>query len=306
MLLDKETRLEDAQLNDAKYLIQHGLGFSIIQIEKLTTGLTNDNYQVVTLEAGKLIVKFFANNSELLKIERETEIRCLQIAHQLKAAPKVLDYDLTAGWLIIDANLGLDWHFVKPKQRDYQRLALQLKALHQIKQEDYPQAAIKPCLVRQRIESYTSYLEAHPLIKSQAFQLLTESLQHRMQQLKVPKQLCLTHNDLSFGNILDVSEKEGHRNLLLIDWEYAGWGDPIYDLAVICADHKLSPNQQKAFLTHYLGKFDNDTWHKLKNMIWIYHYYCILWALMQDSTARENKADFLTYARTMLKQLSEA
>ena len=41
---------------------------------------------------------------------------------------------------------------------------------------------------------------------------------------------CLTHQDLQFGNWLLNRET---RSLQLIDWEHAGWGDPLTDLATL-------------------------------------------------------------------------
>lgn len=61
---------------------------------------------------------------------------------------------------------------------------------------------------------------------------------------KAVQTLC--HNDLVAGNILD------NGNLMLIDWEYAGIGDPFFDLAVVTQHHRLDSVRVKQFLDSYL------------------------------------------------------
>jgi thiamine kinase-like enzyme len=59
-----------------------------------------------------------------------------------------------------------------------------------------------------------------------------------------PQALC--HNDLVCQNVL---EGDG---LALIDWEYAGMGDPFFDLAIVVQHHELEENLARHFLAAYL------------------------------------------------------
>jgi aminoglycoside phosphotransferase (APT) family kinase protein len=59
---------------------------------------------------------------------------------------------------------------------------------------------------------------------------------------------ALCHNDLLAENILDTGAGE----LLLIDWEYAGVGDPWFDLAVVVAHHGLPGEAAAHLLAAYL------------------------------------------------------
>lgn len=58
---------------------------------------------------------------------------------------------------------------------------------------------------------------------------------------------CLCHNDLVAGNILQGSE-----GLKFIDWEYAGLGDPWFDLALVIEHHGLSEALEDGFVQAYL------------------------------------------------------
>ena len=59
---------------------------------------------------------------------------------------------------------------------------------------------------------------------------------------------ALCHNDLFCGNVIEGEE------LSLIDWEYAGIGDPFFDLAVVVRHHDLEDELARHFLGAYLGK----------------------------------------------------
>ena len=65
---------------------------------------------------------------------------------------------------------------------------------------------------------------------------------------KTPQRICLCHNDLVFGNILEAGR------LILIDWEYAGQDDPWFDLAVVVQHHQLDRKLSSCFLSAYLQR----------------------------------------------------
>lgn len=61
---------------------------------------------------------------------------------------------------------------------------------------------------------------------------------------------ALCHNDLVCENVL-LTQSQG---LLLIDWEYAGIGDPYFDLAVVVRHHDLGRELTEHFLEAYLQR----------------------------------------------------
>ena len=60
----------------------------------------------------------------------------------------------------------------------------------------------------------------------------------------------LCHNDLVAENIIRVPGP----GLVLIDWEYAGMGDPYFDLAVVIRHHGLADDLAGHFLGSYLAR----------------------------------------------------
>lgn len=60
----------------------------------------------------------------------------------------------------------------------------------------------------------------------------------------------LCHNDMLPANVLD----DGNR-VWIVDWEYAGMGHPLFDLAGVSANCHFSEEQDVEFLTAYRGDF---------------------------------------------------
>jgi thiamine kinase-like enzyme len=61
---------------------------------------------------------------------------------------------------------------------------------------------------------------------------------------------ALCHNDLVCENVV-LAQGQG---MLLIDWEYAGIGDPYFDLAVVVRHHELGEALAEYFHEAYLQR----------------------------------------------------
>ncbi|NBP95332.1 MAG: choline kinase, partial [Gammaproteobacteria bacterium] len=60
------------------------------------------------------------------------------------------------------------------------------------------------------------------------------------------------HNDLLAANFID----DGHR-LWLIDWDYAGYNSPLFDLANLAANNEIDFDFV-AYTTENLSRFDQQ------------------------------------------------
>ena len=70
-----------------------------------------------------------------------------------------------------------------------------------------------------------------------------------------PGEATLCHRDPTAPNLLETPEGE----LKLLDWEYAGPGDPLYDLAVIIEHHALDDAAADTLLQAWAGGSATDT-----------------------------------------------
>ncbi len=61
-------------------------------------------------------------------------------------------------------------------------------------------------------------------------------------------ELVFGHNDLLPGNFLD----DGQR-LWLVDWDYAGFNSPLFDLGGLASNNEFPPEQEQELLERYFG-----------------------------------------------------
>jgi len=64
-----------------------------------------------------------------------------------------------------------------------------------------------------------------------------------------PIEIVFSHNDLLAANIID----DGAR-LWLIDWDYAGFNSPLFDLANLSSNNELAPSEEAWLLDTYFEK----------------------------------------------------
>jgi thiamine kinase-like enzyme len=71
----------------------------------------------------------------------------------------------------------------------------------------------------------------------------------RLEQAVGPVRIVFAHNDLLAANLID----DGKR-LWLIDWDYAGFNSPLFDLANLSTNNELTPDLQEAMLNQYFSE----------------------------------------------------
>ena len=97
------------------------------------------------------------------------------------------------------------------------------------------------------------------------------SLQERLNTLGVELKPC--HNDLVAENFI----KDIHGKIYLIDWEYSGMNDPMWDFAALFLESNFTETNRMLLLEHYLGGPVNDV---IKEKILIYQILMdVLWSI---------------------------
>ena len=75
----------------------------------------------------------------------------------------------------------------------------------------------------------------------------------RFEAVTGPIEIVFGHNDMLAGNFID----DGKR-LWVVDWEYAGFNTPLFDLGGLVSNSELSREQADAMLGLYFGKSVDD------------------------------------------------
>ena len=70
-------------------------------------------------------------------------------------------------------------------------------------------------------------------------------------------------------------------SLRLIDWEYAGVGEPLFDLASVCVYHRYRRSQRERLLSAYAAPSEAVSWQRLELACWLFDYIRDLWMAVQ-------------------------
>ncbi|MBV8191710.1 MAG: phosphotransferase family protein [Alphaproteobacteria bacterium] len=124
----------------------------------------------------------------------------------------------------------------------------------------------------------------------------------RLEEMQVALPLVFGHHDLLPGNFLD----DGSR-LWLIDWEYGGFGTPMFDLANLSCNGNFSEAQDVALLEAYFtSKTDGPLRPAFAAMKVASALREALWALVSDVHLRMPGVDYKEHARTYMARFEVA
>jgi thiamine kinase-like enzyme len=118
--------------------------------------------------------------------------------------------------------------------------------------------------------------------------------------LKDPITPAPCHNDLLNENFL---LEDGER-LRLLDWEYAGMGDPFFDLANFAVHHGLRDEEERLLLDAYFGQVTPRRVARLKLMKPMSDLREAMWGVVQQGISALD-FDFRGYADKHFQRMKE-
>jgi len=220
-----------------------------VDVSPLSGGMTNHNYRVVS--GGEQFVVRMGRDLPEHGVMRFNELAAARAAHTAGISPEVVfaaDGVLVSrfidGRTLTDADVRRP-HMLAP-------LIDLVRRCHR----DIPQHLRGPALtfwVFQVIRNYAAVLREAPEnpLASRMPGLMTMAQQ--LEQAIGPIDLVFGHNDLLAANFMD----DGQR-LWLIDWDYAGFNSPLFDLANLSSNNGFSSEQDVALLAGYFGEAPDD------------------------------------------------
>ena len=127
------------------------------------------------------------------------------------------------------------------------------------------------------------------------------ALAERLERAVGPVEIVFGHNDLLPANILD----DGSR-LWLVDWEYAGFNSPLFDLGGLASNALMPAADAHALLEVYLGRpLDDATRYRAQAMTCASLLREAMWSMVSE--LRSTLAfDYAAYTRTNLDRLDAA
>ena len=251
-----------------------------VSIEPLGGGITNRNFKV---EVGgqEFVLRIGGTDTELLGIDREAEHAASSVAAELGLGPEVVAFIEPEGYLVtrfVDGEVG---------KIDVDRVGGALRLLH-----DGPALPGRFDSFRV-VEAYRATAREHGVAVPSAYEVAKE-IADRIERRRSGAPLRPCHNDLLNANFID----DGIR-LWLVDWEYAGMGDPFFDLGNFAVNHELAEEGENALLAAY-GSDDGDA---LVLMRFMSDFREAMWGIVQLAIS-ELDFDFGAYAEEHFERLA--
>ena len=240
---------------------------------RLGGGITNLN--VLVTDCGRRAVVRIGDDIPVHQIMRVNELAASRAAHAVGISPAVLYHE--PGALVIDfldsrtmtaADLCDPGHLA-------QALDLVRRTHHEL-----PRALRGPALtfwVFQVLRDYAATLAeggSRHLPALSGLLAEAETLERAVGRIE----MVFGHNDLLPGNFLH----DGAR-MWLIDWDYAGWGSPLFDLGGLAANAGLDAAQEAWVLETYYGQPpDADLWRRYRAMKAAAALREAMWSMVQE------------------------
>lgn len=252
----------------------------------LSGGITNRNFLVSTPDGAKLVLRLAGNDTHLLGISREVEHAATVAAAGVGVGPEVVAMIRPEGYLVTRFIEGRP--VPEAEMRSPERLAEAADALRRI----HNGPAIPGLFVPFRIvEAYRALALSRGVPIPPEYHL-AQAIARRIELacLTAPLELRPCHNDLLNANFIH----DGAR-LRIVDWEYAGMGDPAFDLGNFSINHELDADQDAALLAAYVGQVRPAGLARIAIMRVLSDFREAMWGVLQQGVSTLD-FDFRNYA----------
>ena len=262
-----------------------------LTVSVLSGGLTNTSY-LVTTEEDQFVVRIGCDNASELGIDRVAEEAAITMAHAAGITPEVLLFTQPEGHLVTRylsqaSNVSAD-EIRAPAM--ITRVASRLRDVHTLGPVDRrfdPHGDI-----RRWMRVVASRGSVIPARLGSLLDVVGQTERDRPRVRESDLVLC--HNDPYHLNFLDDGD------LWLIDWEYAGMGDAMYDLAGIA--YRLDSGGRDHLLKAYFGAVDPGRREHLESLIPLYICWNAVWSLV-ESVGGVDGFDYVNLAEEFLDWL---
>ena len=253
----------------------------------LSGGITNRNFLVTGAPDGsKYVLRLAGNDTHLLGISREVEHAATVAAAGVGVGPEVIAFVRPEGYLVTRFIEG------RPIPEGEMRTPDRLRAVGDTLRRIHDGPAIPGLFVPFRIvEAYRALAISRGVTIPPEYDL-AQSIARRIELacLTAPIELRPCHNDLLNANFID----DGAR-IRIVDWEYAGMGDPSFDLGNFSINHELEPDADALLLEAYAGDVRPAALARITLMRVLSDFREAMWGVLQQGISTLD-VDFVAYA----------
>jgi thiamine kinase-like enzyme len=265
-----------------------------LTLTSLSGGITNRNYLITAAgEDERYVIRLAGNDTHLLGISREVEHAATVAAAGVGIGPEVTAFLRPEGYLVTRFIVGEPVSLEQVHQPEtLRRVADSIRRVH-------GGPAIPGLFVPLRIVEAYLALAAERGVSRPAAWDEAHAVGRRIERalLDAPIELRPCHNDLLNANFIDDGER-----VRIVDWEYAGMGDPFFDLGNFSVNHDLTPDEDAVLLEAYEGEVRGPHLARLTLMRIVSDYREAMWGVLQQGISSLD-VDFVAYADEHFERL---
>jgi thiamine kinase-like enzyme len=228
-----------------------------IKIEPLSGGMTNRNY-LVDHGRAKFAVRL-GEDIPVHMISRANELAASRAAHAAGLSPQIHFH--APGVLVMDY---IEARMLSPADIIDPRMIRRLSSLIRVCHTEMPKYFRGPAMifwVFQVIRDYANTLKEGDSAHLGELPLLLKKAE-ALESAAGPYSIVFGHNDLLAANLLDDGDR-----LWLIDWDYAGFNSPLFDLGGLSSNNSMPEERELTLLEAYFeAPVDEALWRRYKAM----------------------------------------
>lgn len=241
-------------LESLKELISECLNIDVKRVRDIVTigGMTNKNYKVI-IDDKKYVLRVPGNGTEKM-ISRIDEIKNAAFAHEIGVDADLIYFNEETGIKISNFIEDAQTLSAEGAKKPYvmKKVCQLLKKLHQCGREMENEFNVYA-----KIEAYEQllnelkgeYYDDYQSVKQKVLKL-----RELMDGLEINLTPC--HNDTLAENF--IKDKNGR--YYLIDWEYAGMNDPMWDVAAHCLENGFNSDEEELFVKTYFNEEPQESY----------------------------------------------
>jgi thiamine kinase-like enzyme len=264
--------------------------------ERLAGGITNVNFTVA--DAGARYVVRVGDDVPVHQILRFNEAAASRAAHAAGISPEVIHSQ--PGILVIRFVEGVT--LAAGDIRDPARLARIVPLLRRV-HRDMPRHLRGPLLafwVFHVVRDYAHTLTERGSRHAPRLPGLL-AIAEELEAAVGPVEVVFGHNDLLPANFIDDGER-----IWLIDWDYAGWNSPLFDLANLASNAEFDHAAEEHLLAEYFGRPpDARLWKSYTAMKCASLLRETLWGMVSEITS-QLAFDYAAYTADYLARFTRA
>ena len=263
-------------------------------IEPLEGGITNLNF-LVSDSGSKSVVRLGSDIPEHL-VYRSNEIIVSEAAYQIGVSPKLIYNE--PGVLVLEF---IESKTLEPKtvRENLNKIVPIIRKIH----DEIPnKLSGQPQIfwVFYVIKYYSNYLLKN---NSSHISLIPSLLKkaEKLEKLSSPREIVFGHNDLLAANFLDDGSK-----IWVVDWEYGGFNDPLFDIGGLSSNNDLDENLENEVLEMYFKeKPSKDLIIKYNAMKTASLLRETMWSMVSEITSKID-FNYAEYTSDNLKKFEES